>query len=79
MSQIKEVERPRNVEQDCISVALQIIQARKIPLYNIRKISKVSGLSPDKVDRLIRFYKNLYSQAFEQSIEMRNYDHSHSR
>ena len=23
--------------------------------------------------------KNLYSQAFEQSIEMRNYDHSHSR
>ena len=24
-------------------------------------------------------FENLYSQAFEQSIEMRNYDHSHSR
>lgn len=44
-------------EIDRMNVALQIIRTKKGPLYNIRKISRMTGSTPIKIRQLISYYK----------------------
>lgn len=58
-----------STEVDRIDIALQMIRTKDGPLYNIRKISKMAGITPIKVKKLISYYKLARKSDLTRSIE----------
>ena len=72
------------VDNDVVAQVTKMAQVFLVNMYgrlqpSIRafnlKVEQIYDPKQAQADHI----ENLYSQAFEQSIEMRNYDHSHSR